>query len=150
MKNTNWKDVLELIGIAAIVASLIFVGLQMKQSHEIALAAQYNARANAVMSFHENQYEVDSIPNSSALLAGLSETVKPRHVTEVLWLWIAYDNHHFQHQAGFLSEDSWQGHLKTIVSMYNDCDMRFAWEWRKLGMRTGFVEFVDSLDDACN
>ena len=30
MKDTNWKDVAELIGIAAIVASLIFVGLQMK------------------------------------------------------------------------------------------------------------------------
>ena len=31
MKNTNWKDVAELTGIVAIVASLVFVGMQMQQ-----------------------------------------------------------------------------------------------------------------------
>jgi len=37
LKTTNWKDSAELIGIAAIVGSLIFVGLQMRQDQEIAL-----------------------------------------------------------------------------------------------------------------
>ncbi|RLC55108.1 MAG: hypothetical protein DRI30_08110 [Chloroflexi bacterium] len=36
MKKTDWKDIAELVGIAAIVASLIFVGLQMKQAQDIA------------------------------------------------------------------------------------------------------------------
>jgi hypothetical protein len=31
MKSTNWKDIAELVGIAAIVASLVFVGMQMRQ-----------------------------------------------------------------------------------------------------------------------
>ena len=31
MKSTNWKDVAELTGIVAIVASLVFVGMQMQQ-----------------------------------------------------------------------------------------------------------------------
>ena len=38
MRKTNWKDFAELIGIASIVASLIFVGLQMQQAEDIALA----------------------------------------------------------------------------------------------------------------
>ena len=38
MKVTNWKDIAELIGIAAIVASLIFVGVQMRQDRQIAEA----------------------------------------------------------------------------------------------------------------
>lgn len=38
MKSLSWKDVAELIGIAAIVASLVFVGLQMRQTQEIAFA----------------------------------------------------------------------------------------------------------------
>jgi hypothetical protein len=37
MNKTNWKDTAELIGIAAIVASLVFVGIQMKQSQDIAI-----------------------------------------------------------------------------------------------------------------
>jgi hypothetical protein len=46
MKSNNWKDFAELIGIAAIVASLMFVGLQMRQAEVIAksdMAASYLA-----------------------------------------------------------------------------------------------------------
>ena len=39
MKPVNWKDIAELVGLAAIVASLIFVGLQMKQDRQLARAA---------------------------------------------------------------------------------------------------------------
>ena len=38
MNSTNWKDIAELFGIAAIVASLLFVGIQMKQDQAIATA----------------------------------------------------------------------------------------------------------------
>ena len=36
MNTSNWKDIAELIGITAIVASLVFVGLEMRQDHVIA------------------------------------------------------------------------------------------------------------------
>ncbi len=36
MKSINWRGVAELVGMAAIVASLIFVGLELRQSHVIA------------------------------------------------------------------------------------------------------------------
>ena len=38
MNLTNWKGTAELIGIAAIVASLIFVGMQLRQDQKVALA----------------------------------------------------------------------------------------------------------------
>ena len=38
MKSIGWKDGVELVGIVAIVASLIFVGLEMRQSQQIALS----------------------------------------------------------------------------------------------------------------
>jgi hypothetical protein len=36
MNNSNWKDAAELVGITAIVASLIFVGMQLRQDRLIA------------------------------------------------------------------------------------------------------------------
>ena len=39
---SNWKETAELIGIAAIVASLAFVGLQMRQEQAIARAAVWS------------------------------------------------------------------------------------------------------------
>lgn len=38
MKTVGWKDIAELIGITAIVASLIFVGLEMRQQQVLARA----------------------------------------------------------------------------------------------------------------
>ena len=36
MKSAHWKDIAELIGLAAIVASLVFVGMQMRQDRVLA------------------------------------------------------------------------------------------------------------------
>lgn len=41
MQDLKWKDIAEALGIVAIVASLIFVGLQMQHSQEIAIAETY-------------------------------------------------------------------------------------------------------------
>ena len=35
MSKTGWKDIAELIGIAAIVASLVFVGLELRQTQQV-------------------------------------------------------------------------------------------------------------------
>jgi len=38
VKNANWRDIVEFVGILAIVGSLIFVGLQMQQDRQLAVA----------------------------------------------------------------------------------------------------------------
>jgi hypothetical protein len=38
MRSSNWKDIAELVGISAIVASLVFVGMQLEQSQRLAWA----------------------------------------------------------------------------------------------------------------
>ena len=149
MSKTNWKDNAELLGIAAIVASLIFVGLQMKQSHEIALATQYQARAETVMALHLTSMEVDYVPQLPSLRNGLSEEISAKDINLQLWLWIAMDNHFYQYKSGFLDEDAWQGKFRSIKEMYSLCKMRFVFEWRKKGLRSQFVEMVESLDDPC-
>jgi hypothetical protein len=44
MKTNVLNDWLQIVGMVAIVASLVFVGMQLKQSQDIAIAAQYQAR----------------------------------------------------------------------------------------------------------
>ncbi len=48
MSQTDWKGIAELIGITAIVASLIFVGLQMKQADDIARYERYSNASNPI------------------------------------------------------------------------------------------------------
>jgi hypothetical protein len=56
VKSGHWKDIAELVGITAIVASLVFVGLQMMQARDIAIsdgnlanAANKVERNNAIL-----------------------------------------------------------------------------------------------------
>ncbi len=67
MKTRDWKDAAELVGIAAIVASLIFVGMQMKQAQEI-------ANADRRMMLVANKIEVNNaiIENADIWARGLS------------------------------------------------------------------------------
>ena len=48
MKPANWRDIAELIGIAAIVASLLFVGLQMQQEQEIAITETHSSVTQSI------------------------------------------------------------------------------------------------------
>jgi hypothetical protein len=48
MKSTDWRGIAEIVGVVAIVASLIFVGLQMQQEQQIAIADTYASPAESV------------------------------------------------------------------------------------------------------
>ena len=52
MDTAKLNDWMQVVGMFALVASIVFVGLQMRQSHEIALANQYQARAEATQNMY--------------------------------------------------------------------------------------------------
>jgi hypothetical protein len=150
MTKPSWKDLAELVGLTAIVASLLFVGLQMQQSHRIALAAQYQSRAETVMALQQTAMEIGYLPRVPGLRNGVTEDITATDINNLLWLWIAMDNHYYQYGAGFLDEEAWQGQLRNIVELRGECDVRFVWDWRKNGLRAGFVEMVESIEDPCS
>ena len=147
MKFTDWRATAELIGITAIVASLIFVGLQLKQSQEIAIATQYQNRAEAVMNLSLTYIEAGYV--APRFRKWLSDDISTEEINTYLWLWISMDNHYYQYQSGFMAEDSWQAQFRNLNAIYANCALRFVWNWRKEGLRTVFVELVESLEDPC-
>ena len=60
MESRNWKGVGDFVGMGAIVASLIFVGVQLKQDREVALAESIQAaeasfaQTSAMIAEHAN------------------------------------------------------------------------------------------------
>ena len=112
MKETGWKDIVELIGIVAIVASLIFVGLQLKQSHEIASSQIYQERTSTTVAA---AIAVATNPLMTSLIAkaesGQSDAITAEelvaadfHITATAMLW---DNSHYQHTKGYIDADGW-------------------------------------------
>ena len=60
MRDQGWKAIAEFIGIGAIVASLVFVGVELQQSRQIALAARQHEQMERELAVHD--LIVENIP----------------------------------------------------------------------------------------
>jgi hypothetical protein len=107
MKTSGWKGSVEIVGIVAIVGSLIFVGLELQQSRQIAIADVFQQRAALAIQVQQGSYG-DS--NFQEILYRYLEG-EPISQLEVGTLqfrqnpWFSYwENGFFQYQIGLLSE----------------------------------------------
>ena len=146
----NWKEIAELTGIAAIVASLIFVGMQMKQSHEIALAAQYHERTVLAVEWLHTQHDTSDLQNwANVCSPEIPSDVTPEragHGCINLYSFLTIsDNHLFQYEAGFLDEESWRTRRETIKRAFMDPVPRYIITHKKFDFRESFVDLGNEL-----
>ena len=135
MNFAKLNDWMQVVGIFAVVLSLVFVGFQLKQSQEIAIAGQNQERQSVVIDYYAAQIQSDESVDAyganhrehldqdigtessrSDRLIGLS------YISSRMRLSI-YDNNHFQFEAGFMTEESWQPYLdltKRVCSAERD------------------------------
>ena len=150
MADKNWKDIAELIGIAAIVASMGAVAYELRQTQEALIASTYQARAfDAIaesITVSDSDYllpilvATDHAENSDAVTA-LSAVDRGRLFHWLRARMIDWDNEYFQYQHGYLDNDFFE---TTTVRAIKD----WAPRWRALGLRetrSGFTAFVDEL-----
>ena len=144
MDSAKLNDWMQVVGIFALVASLIFVGLQMKQSQEIAVADQYQDRADAALEWYLARMQSDTAlrltaqnltgdANSESSPGGirLSPTSEDPIILAQKYLEYRanitmFDNYHFQYEHGFLQEDAWQAfkvRIKTWLSNESNAEM---------------------------
>ena len=121
MSNTaKINDWLQVIAMFGVIASLVFVGLQMKQAQDIAYASTYQARTAAVI-----EHDMGAI-NSSEFLSGMAkiyvaeiESLTAQEAIALEWWfgsWITLmENSHLQHQRGFLPDEHWQKNFNQMV-----------------------------------
>ena len=125
------NDWMQVVGIFAVVVSLVFVGLQMIQDRDIALAGQYQERSATALEFWNGQlqseYDLRTVGNrllSDRKWNGVfGDADTPEAVGEaymsVRRAFVALDNHHYQYESGFYDEETWQtfrGHLRVYLA----------------------------------
>ena len=77
------NDWMQVVGIFAVVASLIFVGLQMKQAHEIALASQFQARSAEFQAL--SRVGIESDWTYPPLRGFVNEQVSAADISAIVW-----------------------------------------------------------------
>jgi len=149
MNSARLNDWMQVVGIFAVVASMIFVGLQMKQSQEIALAAQYHERTVVAVDWIMAQHEHGNF-GAWARLCGqeFSQDTPEQAVHDCInafSLLQIHENHHFQYKAGFLDEDSWQARRKSLKAALTFSVYRGAIKSSSVPLSSAFVELCNEL-----
>ena len=123
MNADKLNDWLQVVGIFGVIASLVFVGLEMRQSREIAISEIYHSRAESERSnYSESISSPAYLSGSAKLAAGSVDALTPEENTALIHSFMAqlaiWENDHFQYQNGFLSEEHWAMTMKHMTCTF--------------------------------
>ena len=128
MKKVSLDVWVQLVGLLSVVAGLVFVGFEMRQSQQIALASQQQERASLVMEIIGTFAEVDPPISMLDYLDGNIDFSDPdtRVVVEtfIYRMWMVYENDYLQYDLGLMNEEIWQAKLTSMRFMYNKCQFK--------------------------
>ena len=122
MKNVrvNFDTWIQLLGMTGVLGGLIFVGLEMRQSQQIALAAQQQARTEIftgiVNSVNESSevslYQILKKVRENASLTASEEKIAENYALQTVWI---FENDFIQYKAGLIDENVWLAKLALYV-----------------------------------
>ena len=149
MDSAKLHDWMQVVGIFAVVASLLFVGLQMKQSQDIALSAAYQARADTSIAIRNSPFESETLLSSlTKAYDGRSAELTPEEHTALrfyFWTEMVYlENMHYQYINGFLTDEQWQSNLDDLKYLLSTEMPRAIWS-KGMNVRSSFNDVVENV-----
>ena len=137
------------------MGSLIFVGLQMKQSQEIALAAQNSVRtgyflaaidslAEQGLSYHEYLLQVNGVKPATKEYEWLSHN-------QTHAFWFIAENDFLQHELGLIDENVWKAKLAVyqLACRIALSDSRDIYLLRRPMLNPRFVALIEEGQPSC-
>lgn len=130
----NWEAigaVGEIIGAVAVVVTLAYLAVQVRNSTRIARSATRQAIAETAMAHGSN------LVSDKELMATLVRDLKGQEVDEVDWVRLLghnyitmrhYENIHYQHLAGMIEQDEWQGFRENLKAVLEWRSMQEFWK----------------------
>lgn len=132
------NDWLQVIGLFGLIASLIFVGMQIKQDRLIAISGTYQARSDA-----SSELTMSAI-SSPEFLNGMAKiyankfddlTMQEAIALEHYWgsIMTQIESNHQQYLMGYLSEEHWQRNIRELECMLDlplTRQMLANWDYR--------------------
>lgn len=137
------------IAVIAILVSLIFVGIQMRDGNRLARAQMHQQIADsftevAAVMIDENADFYEAL-YSPKIYQSLTRENFEKFNARMLALWKHYENVFYQYKNGFVAEEYWQSTAQYMALLVSRGGIRFWWEGRKQTFAAEFITFVDGL-----
>ena len=153
MRKIDIQDLIQLLGMVGIIGSLIFVGLEMRQSQRIALAGQQALRTqfflDGVDALSEPQKSMQKLTEMS--LGDIPITEDYEWVLENVMHrnWWIFENDFVQYDLGLMDENVWQAKLNGMAIAYNFCLMRPVYDSRRNVLDARLINLIEQFPDEC-
>lgn len=148
LNSTGWKDIAEIVGIAAIVLGLVLVTYELQQNNE-QLAEQ--SRQSVADGIRQITLSIATSPDLARLISGevsREEMTSAERMQVAAWstAWLKSAEHAFlQYQSGILDEQIWMTRKNQAMQMLENDHFHHLYERN----RALFVpDFIAQLDEA--
>ena len=144
----NFDTWIQLLGMTGVLGGLVFVGLEMRQSQQIALAAQQQARTEIfteiVNSVNESSevslYQILVKARDNEPLTASEKKITENYALQTIWV---FENDFIQYQAGLIDENVWLAKLLSVRTLSSLCHFRDAAEYLLQFTSAELTDLVD-------
>ena len=147
----NWEAIgaiSELVGAAGVIASLIYVGVQVRQNTRSMRAATYDSLVRSNGDFLaliiQDATLAASFEIAVASWAEVEEVQRPRVMYLLTQLFRHWENAFFQQQQGTLEPSLWLTWQGVILSYFHQPGIQEWWRLRRTAYSTEFREFLEA------
>jgi hypothetical protein len=141
----------QIVGGAAVLASLIFVGVEVRLNSATTRAQVHQQLSDTFTAYLETLASHASIvatgTSSKAGLKGMTDEELLRFSFLMAGLFKIWENAFYQHKSGFLDERAWQSNVQWMLTWYHLPGVRTWWSVRKDLFAQEFQTFVEALPE---
>ena len=153
----SFTGVANFLGVVGVIGSLIFVGLELRQTQQIALGNQIQQRANMQADFFLANLQGTDIgrkllatQRTGQPLNAMDPSILNEDEFEVFnlihqWRVNSVQNVFQQYQLGLLSDDVWSQVAGRINAQYSNCALRPYFD----GVIPAFQDYLSELPSDC-
>ena len=148
----NWDAVgavAELLGALGVIASLLYVGLQIRENSRVVQASTSQAVADSAQARLLAVAQSLSLASTLAKLAEAPAELSPAELLQANYLRTAsfkgFENQFFQFRRGLLTEDTWRGYQFFLLANLRAPDVRQWWGQARAGFDPAFRDHVEAL-----
>ena len=153
MKVEEINDWLQVVGFVAVAVSLVFVGFEIKQSRDIAMADIYQQRTEFAIQLITDSHGNEAFVSGMAKLRRGEELTEYEHaqITANLYRWLNHgENLHFQYEAGLLTQEQWDAWQNALRRMFQDDSFLEAWKSGQDTWRASYANMINNLLEQSN
>lgn len=136
MKKVNLDTWIQLLGMIGVLGGLVFVGLEMRQSQQIAIGGQVQARNEAFLDLYLAMLDEEPIGRSLFASGYDAPLLDPTELSDdeydvwfmiKSWQVVSLQNAYQQYEMGLLPTSVWQQVERRIQGQFSDCYIRPIW-----------------------